>query len=183
MGEKRQSSDHSIGFREICTILLAGMVFTLILSLLISAWGSPLKAPINSVLCIRDQQPFIYEMMQGVGESSELPSEWTVADLLREAVRRDRQNPHPTPERCFRCRAAKQPYLVFPASASIVFDESLPEPVPILMCPPGEHGKGVTGKTLNVTLSGNLGLLFKRRYGCSRYIGSPFGLLKEPRAF
>ena len=141
MGEKRQSTDHSIGFRELCTILLAGVVFTLILSLLISAWGSPLKAPINSVLCIRDQQPFIYKMMQGVGESSELPSEWTVADLLREAVRRDRQNPHPTPERCFRCRAAKQPYLVFPVSASVVFDESLPEPVPILMCPPGAHRK------------------------------------------
>ena len=142
MGEKSQSTDHSIGFREICTILLAGTVFTLILSLLISAWGSPLKAPIHSLLCIRNQQPFIYEMMQGVGESSELPSEWTVADLLREAVRRDRQNPHPTPERCFRCRAAKQPYLVFPVSASVVFDQSLPEPVPILMCPPGKHGKG-----------------------------------------
>ena len=143
MGEKSQNTDHSIGFREICTILLAGVVFTLILSLLISAWGSPLKAPIHSLVCIRNQQPFIYEMMQGVGESSELPSEWTVADLLREAARRDRKAPHPpTPERSFICRAAQQPYLVFPASASVVFDQSLPEPVPILMCPPGEHGKG-----------------------------------------
>ena len=43
--------------------------------------------------------------------------------------------------------------------------------------------RGVTGKTLSITLSGNLGLLFKRRYGCSRYIGTPFGLLKEPRFF
>ena len=54
MGEKSQNTDHSIGFREICTILLAGVVFTLILSLLISAWGSPLKAPIKSLVCIRD---------------------------------------------------------------------------------------------------------------------------------
>ena len=145
MGEKSQSTDHSLGFREICTILLAGVVFTLILSLLISAWGSPLKAPIHSLICIRDQQPFIYKMMRGVssGESSELPPEWNVADLIREAVKLDRKAPHPpTPERCFRCTAAGQPYLVFPASASVVFDQSLPEPVPILMCPPGEHGKG-----------------------------------------
>ena len=146
MGEKSQNTDHSIGFREICTILLAGTVFTLILWLLIPFfWASPSKHPIHSLLCIRDQQPFIYEMMRGVssGESSELPPEWTVADLIREAVKLDRKAPHPpTPERCFRCRAAGQPYLVFPASASVVFDQSLPEPVPILMCPPGEHGKG-----------------------------------------
>ena len=146
MGEKSQNTNHSIGFREICTILLAGTVFTLILWLLIPFfWASPSKAPILSLLCIRDQQPFIYEMMRGVssGESSELPPEWTVADLIREAVKLDQQKPHPTPERCFRCTAAGQPYLVFPASASVVFDQSLPEPVPILMCSPGEHGKGL----------------------------------------
>jgi len=144
MGEKSRNTDHSLGFQEICIILLAGVVFTLILSLLISAWGSPHKAPINSLICIRDRQPHLYEMMRGVpsGESSGLPPEWTVADLIREAVRLDRQKTHPpTPESAFSCQAAHQPYLVFPVSASVVFDRSLPEPVPILMCPPGEHGK------------------------------------------
>ena len=143
MGEKNQSSDLSLGFREICIILLAVAVFTLILTILISAWASP-NSMIYSLICIRDRQPFIYEMMRGVssGESFEPPPEWTVADLIREAVKLDRQSPHPpTPESCFRCKAAKQPYLVFPAPASVVFDASLPEPVPILMCPPGSHGK------------------------------------------
>lgn len=43
--------------------------------------------------------------------------------------------------------------------------------------------QGVKGKTLSITLTGNLGLLLKRRYGCSRYIGTPFGLLEQPRFF
>jgi hypothetical protein len=41
----------------------------------------------------------------------------------------------------------------------------------------------IQGKTLAITLTGNLGLLLKRRYGCSRYIGTPFGLLQNPRFF
>ena len=43
--------------------------------------------------------------------------------------------------------------------------------------------QGIKGKTLTITLSGNLGLLLKRRYGCSRYISTPFGLLQKPRFF
>ena len=85
----------------------------------------------------------------------ELPPEWTVADLIREAVRKDRQSPLPLPDKSFICRNVRDervflvrrrrmevdvPYLVFPVSASVVFDKSLQEPVPILMCPPGAHG-------------------------------------------
>ena len=140
MGEKRQSTNRSLGFRGICIILLAAAVCMLVSLLIDTGWRSPFNAIIRSTVCSRDRLPVIYRMMRDIpGESSDLPPEWTVADLIREAVRRDRQNPHPTPERCFRCQAAKQPYLVFPAPASVVFDETLPEPVPILSCPPGEH--------------------------------------------
>ena len=43
--------------------------------------------------------------------------------------------------------------------------------------------QGIRGKTLSITLSGNLGLLLKRRYGCQRFIDSPFGLMKTARFF
>lgn len=99
----------------------------------------------------------------------ELPPEWTVADLIREAAGKDFQTHHPRPgesvaemgrsleKKEYLCRNIHyerkfpylrrerteviQPYLVFPVSASVVFDKSLQEPVPILMCPPGAHCK------------------------------------------
>ena len=143
MGEKRQSTNRSLGFRGICILLLAVAVCMLVSLLIDTGWRSPFNAIIRSTVCSRNRLPIIYRIMRDVpGESSDLPSEWTVADLIREAVRLDQSKPHPVPQRTFSCSAAKQPYLVFPAPASVVFDQSLPEPVPILMCPPGEHGKG-----------------------------------------
>ena len=40
------------------------------------------------------------------------------------------------------------PYLVFPVPASVVFDKSLQEPVPILMCPLGAHGDKLGSRVL-----------------------------------
>jgi len=142
MDGKGQSTNHSLGFRGICILLLAAAVCMLVVTLIDTGVPPPMRSIIRSLVCHQDRLPTIYRMMRDVpGETSDLPSEWTVADLIREAVRRDRQNPHPTPESRFRCKAVEQPYLVFPVSASVVFDESLQPPVPILACPPGEHDK------------------------------------------
>ena len=105
------------------------------------------------------QQRVICRIMREVpaGETFELPPGWTVADLIREAVGKERLASSPIPEKNYFCRDVRdgraglglhsrqeevvQPYLVFPAPASVVFDDSLQPPVPILMCPPGAHGK------------------------------------------
>ena len=141
MDEKNRQQNRSLGFRGICILLLAAAVCMLVVTLVDTGVRSPMRSIIRSHICYKDRLPTIYRMMRDVpGETSDLPSEWTVADLIREAVRLAPPYP-PVPQRTFSCSAAKQPYLVFPAPASVVFDESLQPPVPILACPPGEHDK------------------------------------------
>jgi len=80
------------------------------------------------------------------------PPDWTLVDLIQESVK---FNPHyPVFRGCVHIRpqtwieeirdiryAERQHYLVFPVPASVVFDDSLQPPVPIVMCPPGAHRK------------------------------------------
>ena len=111
----------------------------------------------------------VYKLMTEVSgeEGVELPPDWTVADLIREAAGKDFQTHQPWPvesaaemrhrlEKEYLCRSVHyerkfpylrrqrvevtSPYLVFPVPASVVFDDSLQPPVPILMCRPGAHG-------------------------------------------
>ena len=154
MDWKQQFKVHDLSFRDTCIILLVIAVCEVIL-MFIFPW-QPDREAVSCILC-GGKQRSIYGIMSEVpdGDGFELPPEWTVADLIREAVRKDRQSPHPTPEKDFICRNVRDervflvrcrrvevnsPYLVFPVPASVVFDESLQEPVPILMCPPGAHG-------------------------------------------
>ena len=154
MDWKQQFKVHDLSFRDTCIILLVIAVCEVILKF-IFPW-QPDREAVSCILC-GGKQRSIYGIMSEVpdGDGFELPPEWTVADLIREAVRKDRQSPHPTPEKDFICRNVRDervflvrcrrvevnsPYLVFPVPASVVFDESLQEPVPILMCPPGAHG-------------------------------------------
>jgi hypothetical protein len=121
----------------------------------------------------RSNQQQIYKLMcEFSGEEGfELPPDWTVADLIQAAVRKDFQEQIQTVqprtgesaaemghrlEKEYLCRSVHyerkfpylrrerkevvRQYLVFPVPASAVLDGSLPEPVPILMCPPGAHG-------------------------------------------
>lgn len=61
------------------------------------------------------------------------PPEWTVQDMILETD-------YPLFEKCPVCLLGrKQGYLVFPEPASVVFDESLQPPVPIVMDLPGTH--------------------------------------------
>ena len=79
------------------------------------------------------------------------PPDWTLVDLIHEYESRKYDYP-PVFRGCVHIRpqtwieeirdsreTERQHYLVFPVPASVVFDESLQEPVPILMCPPGAH--------------------------------------------
>ena len=156
MDWKQQFKVHDLSFRDTCIILLVIAVCEVILLLITSGPNPKAVSAAYRANCAANQRHIYKHMCEVPGEEGfELPPEWTVADLIREAVRKDRQSPHPTPEKDFICRNVRDervflvrrrrmevdvPYLVFPASASVVFDESLQEPVPILMCPPGAHG-------------------------------------------
>ncbi len=148
MDWKQQFKVHDLSFREIIIILLVVAVCEVIL-MFIFPWRGPVR---NAVGRCGVNQRSIYRIMSRVpdGDGFELPPEWTVADLIREAVRKDRQSPHPMEENYYICRNISKvrecdfpydlrPYLVFPVPASVVFDESLQKPVPILMCRPGAH--------------------------------------------
>ena len=153
MDWKQQFKVHDLSFRETIIILLVVAVCEVIL-MFIFPW-QPDRETVCRAVC-GGKQRSIYRIMSEVpdGDGFDLPPEWTVADLIREAVRKDRQSPLPLPEKAFVCRNVRDervflvrrrrmevdaPYLVFPMSASVVFDESQ-QPVPILMCPPGAHG-------------------------------------------
>ena len=153
MDWKQQFKVHDLSFRKTIIILLVIAVCEVILMFLFP-W-QPDRETVCRAVCVGKQRS-IYRIMSEVpdGDGFDLPPEWTVADLIREAVRKDRQSPHLMEEKDFICRNVRDervflvrrrrmevdaPYLVFPVSASVVFDESQ-QPVPILMCPPGAHG-------------------------------------------
>ena len=152
MDWKKQFKVHDLSFRDTCIVLLVIAVNLLILMFIL-----PMPPKREAVSRCASHQRWIHRIMSRVpdGDRFELPSEWTVADLIREAVRKDRQSPLPAPEKDFICQNVRYereylvrrrrvevdaPYLVFSVPASVVFDKSLQEPVPILMCPPGAHG-------------------------------------------
>ena len=154
MDWKQQFKFHDLSCRKTFIILLVIAVCEVILMFLFP-W-QPDRETVCRAVC-GGKQRSIYRIMSEVpdGDGFDLPPEWTVADLIREAVRKDRQSPLPLPEKAFICRNVRDervflvrrrrvevdaPYLVFPVPASVVFDKSLPQPVPILMCPPGAHG-------------------------------------------
>ena len=82
------------------------------------------------------------------------PPDWTLVDLIHEYESRKYDYP-PVFRGCFHIRpqtwkeiilnarrdTERQHYLVFPVPASVVFDDSLQPPIPIVMCPPGAHRK------------------------------------------
>ena len=80
------------------------------------------------------------------------PPDWTLVDLIHEYESR-KYDYTPVFRGCFHIRpqtwkeiilnarrdTERQHYLVFPVPASVVFDDSLQPPIPIVMCPPGAH--------------------------------------------
>ena len=156
MDWKQQFKVHDLSFRDTCIILLVIAVNLFILCLIPSGPNPKAVSAAYRANCGANQRQ-IYKLMTELSgeEGFELPPDWTVADLIREAVRKNRQTSYPLWEKMFICRNVRyvreflvrrrrvevtSPYLVFPVPASVVFDESLHEPVPILMCPPGAHG-------------------------------------------
>ena len=85
-------------------------------------------------------------------ESWTPPPDWTLVDLIHESEKFDL--PYPVFRGCVHIRSQtwieeirdireteRQHYLMFPVPASVVFDDSLQPPIPIVMCPPGAHRK------------------------------------------
>ena len=173
MDWKSQFKVHDLSFRDTCIILLVITVNLFILMVITSGPNPEAVSAAYRANCASNQGQ-IYKLMGEVTseEGFELPPDWTIADLIQEAVRKDFQEQIQTVqprtgesvaemghrlEKEFLCRSVHyerkfpylrrerkeviQPYLVFPVPASVVLDGSLPEPVPILMCPPGAHGK------------------------------------------
>lgn len=158
MDWKQQFKFHDLSFRNIGIVFLL-LALNLFILIQTSFWQvNPEAVSAAYRTKCASQQKAIYASLCEVpdGDGFELPPDWTVADLIREAVRKDRQSPLPAPEKDFICRNVRYvrsfpylkrertevdaPYLVFPVPASVVFDKSLQQSVPILMCPPGAHG-------------------------------------------
>ena len=157
MDWKKQFKVHDLSFRDTCIVLLVIAVNLFILCLIPSGPNPKAVSAAYRAKCASNQRQ-IYKLMTEVSgeEGFELPPEWTVTDLIRDVVRKKRQSLRSLiQEKDFICRNVRyereylvrrqrvevtSPYLVFPAPASVVFDESIQEPVPILMCPPGAHG-------------------------------------------
>ena len=168
MDWKSQFKVRDLSFRDTCIILLVIAVNMFILMLIPSGPNPEAVSTAYRANCAANQQ-HIYKLMGEVSgeEGFELPPEWTVADLIQAAVRKDFQLNQPRPgesvaemgrrlEKDYLCRSVHyerkfpylrrkrtetiQQYLVFPVPASAVLDGSLQPPVPILMCPPGAHG-------------------------------------------
>ena len=154
MDWKSQFKVRDLSFRDTCIILLVIAVNMFILMLIPSGPNPEAVSKAYSANCAANQR-HIYKLMGEVTseEGFELPPEWTVADLIQAAAGKDRQSPYPQRFICRNVRYVRsfpylkrerkevvQQYLVFPVPASALLDGSLPEPVPILMCPPGAHG-------------------------------------------
>ena len=157
MDWKKQFKVHDLSFRDTCIVLLVIAVNLFILCLIPSGPNPKAVSAAYRAKCASNQRQ-IYKLMTEVSgeEGFELPPEWTVADLIRDVVRKNHQSLCSLiQEKDFICRNVRYereylvrrrrvevdaPYLVFPVPASVVFDKSLQEPVPILMCPPGAHG-------------------------------------------
>ena len=167
MDWKRQFKVHDLSFRDTCIILLLLAVNMFILLLIPSGPDPKAVSVAYRAKCGANQRQVYKLMCEFSGEEGvELPPDWTVADLIREAAGKDFQTHQPWPvesaaemrhrlEKEYLCRSVHyerkfpylrrtrtetiQQYLVFPVPASVVFDESLQEPVPILMCRPGAH--------------------------------------------
>ena len=168
MDWKRQFKVHDLSFRDTCIVLLVIAVNLFVLMLITSGPNPKAVSVAYRAKCGANQRQ-VYKLMTEVSgeEGGELPPDWTVADLIREAAGKDFQTHQPWPvesaaemkhrlEKEYLCRSVHyerkfpylrrqrvevtSPYLVFPVPASVVFDDLLQEPVPILMCPPGAHG-------------------------------------------
>ena len=167
MDWKSQFKVHDLSFRDTCIVLLVIAVNLFILCLITSGPNPKAVSVAYRAKCGANQKQ-VYKLMTEVSgeEGVELPPDWTVADLIREAAGKDFQTHQPWPvesaaemrhrlEKEYLCRSVHyerkfpylrrqrvevtSPYLVFPVPASVVFDESIQEPVPILMCRPGAH--------------------------------------------
>ena len=168
MDWKQQFKVHDLSFRDTCIILLVIAVCEVILLLITSGPNPKAVSAAYRANCAANQRHIYKHMCEVPGEEGfELPPEWTVADLIREAAGKDFKTCQPRPgesfaetghrlEKEYLCRSVHyerkfpylrrerkevvRQYLVFPVPASAVLDGSLPQPVPILMCPPGAHG-------------------------------------------
>ena len=167
MDWKKQFKVHDLSFRDTCIVLLVIAVNLFILMLITSGPNPKAVSVAYRAKCGANQRQVYKLMCEFSGEEGvELPPDWTVADLIREAAGKDFQTHQPWPvesaaemrhrlEKEYLCRSVHyerkfpylrrqrvevtSPYLVFPVPASVVFDESIQEPVPILMCRPGAH--------------------------------------------
>lgn len=167
MDWKRQFKVHALSFRDTCIILLLLAVNLFVLMLITSGPNPKAVSVAYRAKCGANQRQVYKLMCEFSGEEGvELPPDWTVADLIREAAGKDFQTHQPWPvesaaemkhrlEKEYLCRSVHyerkfpylrrqrvevtSPYLVFPVPVSVVFDDSLQPPVPILMCRPGAH--------------------------------------------
>ena len=135
MDWKQQFKVHDLSFRDTCIILLLLAFISFIL--IQTDFGQVNPEAVSKAYRTKcaSQQQAIYGIMRDLpdGEDFELPPEWTVADLIREAVGKDRRASSPIPGKEFFCRNAftKAHFSSFTASAGL-----LPSRIWCFRCPP-----------------------------------------------
>ncbi len=118
--------------------VLVMMAFLFLVLLFLSQLGKP--RPETVAAACRSDLKQTYQSMgrfikDHVEEGCEIPPDWTIPDLIREWHYDWKVFFCPVPDFFYR-----DPYLAFPVPASILLNPEQ-EPVPILMCRPGIHGK------------------------------------------
>ena len=118
----------------LCVVAALAFLFLLFLSQLGRARPETVAAACRSDLkqAYRSMGRFIRDHAE---EGSEIPPDWTIPDLIREWHYDWKVFFCPVPDFFYR-----DPYLAFPVPALILLNPEQ-EPVPILMCRPGIHGK------------------------------------------
>ena len=141
-----------------CLIALLVMIALFFLGLmLLPPFGQPSERAC-SIDCfsnlMQDWKRLRWGLPSDKGDKAWTPQpDWTIVDLVHE-YESGEFVPYPVFRGCVHIRpqtwieeirdigyAERQHYLVFPVPASVVFDDSLQPPVPIVMCPPGAHRK------------------------------------------
>ncbi len=145
----KQGENGAVRVYHLIWILVIMAVFFVLMGVLLPPLGQAKPGPVATDCRINlfiGWKELRYDLPEQYEDNAgNPPPEWTIPDLIR-AVNKSWNRDRPLFSSCpvfFLPEdkgGRKQGYLVFPEPASVVFDDSLRPPVPIVMDLPGTHG-------------------------------------------
>ena len=135
----QETKGKKIGCGCLTAIFAAALVLFIIFSLPALGTLSPknLELDCRSSLEFVVYRNLVYDLSRFEKEGREFPPDWTIPAMVQEMY-----DPRGNWRNLF-CpvNAHHDPYLAFPAPVSVLLNPAEQEPVPVLMCRPGNHGK------------------------------------------